>query len=47
VPRDPTLSVDTNYVMAAAGLLATLDPDAAALLLQRELAVSPARHSVQ
>jgi uncharacterized protein (TIGR01319 family) len=39
-PRDPALSVDANYVMAAAGLLAALDPDAAALLLQRELAVS-------
>lgn len=40
-PQEPVLGVDENYVLAAAGLLATLDPDAAALLLQQELA--PAR----
>jgi len=36
-PHDPALGVDGNYVMAAAGLLATVDAEAAALLLQREL----------
>jgi uncharacterized protein (TIGR01319 family) len=46
-PRDPVLSVDANYVMAAAGLLATLDPDAAALLLQRELATALSGQNVQ
>jgi hypothetical protein len=40
------LSVDANYVLAAAGLLATRDPDAAAHLLQRELAVPTPRHNV-
>ncbi|HEV2857437.1 MAG TPA: glutamate mutase L [Solirubrobacterales bacterium] len=39
-PRDPVLSVDANYVMAAAGLLASLDPNAGALLLQQELATA-------
>jgi uncharacterized protein (TIGR01319 family) len=38
-PREPALSVDSNYILAAAGLLATRDADAAALLLQRELAL--------
>jgi uncharacterized protein (TIGR01319 family) len=46
-PRDPTLSVDTSYVLAAAGLLATLHPDAAALLLQQELTTSRPRQNVQ
>jgi uncharacterized protein (TIGR01319 family) len=41
-PHDPGLSVDGDYVLAAAGLLATLDSDAAALLLQRQLATSTA-----
>jgi len=36
-PHDPALRVDGNYVLAAAGLLSTANPDAAALLLQREL----------
>ncbi|MGN6202777.1 MAG: glutamate mutase L, partial [Solirubrobacterales bacterium] len=36
-PHDPALRVDANYVLAAAGLLSTANPDAAALLLQREL----------
>ena len=45
-PRNPVLSVDANYVLAAAGLLATRDPDAAAHLLQRELAVPTPRHNV-
>jgi uncharacterized protein (TIGR01319 family) len=36
-PRDPDLSVDENYILAGAGLLATQDPDAAMLLLRREL----------
>jgi len=36
-PHDPVLRVDGNYVLAAAGLLSTVNPDAAALLLQREL----------
>jgi uncharacterized protein (TIGR01319 family) len=39
-PRDPVLSVDGNYILAAAGLLATHDADAAARLLQRELTPS-------
>jgi uncharacterized protein (TIGR01319 family) len=46
-PRDPMLSVDANYVIAAAGLLATLDPNAGALLLKRELAATLARQGVQ
>jgi uncharacterized protein (TIGR01319 family) len=36
-PQDPSLAVDRNYVLAAAGLLATLDADAAMRLLRREL----------
>jgi uncharacterized protein (TIGR01319 family) len=39
-PRDPVLSVDANYILAAAGLLAAHDADAAAYLLQRELSIS-------
>jgi hypothetical protein len=39
-PQEPALSVDANYILAAAGLLATHDPDAAAHLLQRELNLS-------
>lgn len=37
-PRDPDLRIDANYVLAAAGLLASLDPGAALRLLRRELA---------
>jgi len=37
-PRDPELRIDANYVLAAAGLLASLDPGAALRLLRRELA---------
>ena len=36
-PRDAEVSVDRNYILAAAGLLATEDPDAALRLMQREL----------
>jgi uncharacterized protein (TIGR01319 family) len=37
-PREPAIAVDRNYVLAAAGLLASLDPDAAMRLLRREFA---------
>jgi uncharacterized protein (TIGR01319 family) len=40
-PRQPALAVDRNYVLAAAGLLATDDPDAAVRLLRRELLSVP------
>lgn len=36
-PVDPVLAVDSSYVLAAAGLLATEDRDAAARLLRHEL----------
>jgi len=36
-PREPELRVDANYVLASAGLLATLDPEAAVRLLRHEL----------
>jgi uncharacterized protein (TIGR01319 family) len=36
-PRHPELRVDSNYIFAAAGLLASLDPEAAVRLLRREL----------
>jgi uncharacterized protein (TIGR01319 family) len=36
-PREPTLSIDASYILAAAGLLAAYDPDVAAHLLRREL----------
>ena len=36
-PQGPALAVDGSYILAAAGLLASLDAEAAALLLQREL----------
>jgi uncharacterized protein (TIGR01319 family) len=36
-PVDPVLAVDSNYVLAAAGLLATEDRDAAIRLLRHEL----------
>ena len=41
-PDSPVLSVDRNYILAAAGLMATLDAEAAALMLQRELIASGA-----
>lgn len=37
-PRDPDLRIDANYILAAAGLLASLDSGAALRLLRRELA---------
>ncbi len=42
-PRDPDLDVDSNYVLAAAGLLATHDPEAAMRLLRHELLSSKTR----
>jgi uncharacterized protein (TIGR01319 family) len=36
-PRDPAIGIDGNYILAAGGLLATRDPDAALRLLRREL----------
>jgi uncharacterized protein (TIGR01319 family) len=39
-PRDPRLAIDSNYILAAAGLLATEDPAAALRLLRRELSLS-------
>lgn len=38
-PRDADLGVDRNYVLAAAGLLATEDPEGALRLMRRELAL--------
>jgi uncharacterized protein (TIGR01319 family) len=40
-PHEPVLGIDHSYVLAAAGLLATRDPDAAMRLLRRELRLSP------
>ena len=37
-PREPELGIDRNYILAAAGLLSSLDPEAAMRLLRRELA---------
>lgn len=39
-PQDPAFSVDSNYILAAAGLLTGQDAEIAALLLQRELGLS-------
>jgi hypothetical protein len=39
-PEEPTIRVDGNYILAAAGLLATEDPAAATRLLRRELGLS-------
>jgi uncharacterized protein (TIGR01319 family) len=36
-PRQARLAVDRGYILAAAGLLASLDPEAARKLLEREL----------
>ncbi len=40
-PRGADFGVDHGYVLAAAGLLATEDPDAAIRLLKRELRLAP------
>jgi hypothetical protein len=40
-PVDPVLAVDANYVLAAAGLLATEDRDGAIRLLRSELGAVP------
>jgi len=37
VPASPAVAVDASYVLAAAGLLATEDREAAVRLLRREL----------
>jgi len=36
-PRDPRIAIDRGYLLAPAGLLATVDPAAATRLLKREL----------
>jgi uncharacterized protein (TIGR01319 family) len=36
-PRDPIFEIDSNYILAAAGILATHDSNAALRLLRREL----------
>jgi hypothetical protein len=36
-PLDPVLSVDRGYVLAAAGLLAGVDPDLSLAVLESEL----------
>lgn len=36
-PRNPSLALDSNYLLAAAGLLAADDPDAGMRLLRREV----------
>jgi uncharacterized protein (TIGR01319 family) len=38
-PLDPDIAIDSNYVLAAAGLLSTEDREGAMRLLQRELAL--------
>lgn len=45
-PHEPALAIDGNYILAAAGLLASRDPDAAAQLLRRELNLSETGHHV-
>ncbi len=40
-PQEPVLGIDDSYILAAAGLLATRDSDAAMRLLRRELRLSP------
>lgn len=45
-PHEPELSVDASYILAAAGLLATRDRDAAARLLRHELISDEARQGV-
>jgi uncharacterized protein (TIGR01319 family) len=39
-PRNPDVSIDRNYVLAAAGLLSTRNPEAAVSLLRRELLIT-------
>ena len=39
-PQEPDFGIDDSYILAAAGLLATRDPDAAARLLRQELRLS-------
>jgi uncharacterized protein (TIGR01319 family) len=39
-PRNPDVSIDRNYVLAAAGLLSTRNPEAAVNLLHRELLIT-------
>ncbi|MGN6588579.1 MAG: glutamate mutase L [Solirubrobacterales bacterium] len=46
-PRDPQLGLDSNYILAAAGLLATHDRNLAMRLLRSELAPEETRHSDQ
>ncbi|HSS34314.1 MAG TPA: glutamate mutase L [Solirubrobacterales bacterium] len=36
-PREPEIAIDRGYILAAAGLLASIDPEAAFRLLQREV----------
>ena len=36
-PQEPRLAVDSNYILAGAGLLASVDPAAALRLLERNL----------
>ncbi|MFL5832592.1 MAG: glutamate mutase L [Solirubrobacterales bacterium] len=36
-PQEPRLAVDSNYILAAAGLLGSVDPEAALRLLERNL----------
>lgn len=47
VPRDPRFGIDRNYVLAAAGLLATHDRDAASRLLSREMGLPAPGHPDQ
>jgi uncharacterized protein (TIGR01319 family) len=46
-PLDPELVIDGNYVLAAAGLLATRDPYTAVRLMRRELLSSKSRQDDQ
>jgi hypothetical protein len=42
-PQDPAIGIDDNYILAAAGLLATQDSGAALRLLRQELHLSSSR----
>jgi uncharacterized protein (TIGR01319 family) len=44
-PRESGLAVDSSYVLAAAGLLATVDPEGAMSLMLRELPHTKTRHT--
>jgi uncharacterized protein (TIGR01319 family) len=46
-PRDPVCTVDVNYILAPAGLLATRDPEAALRLLRGELVLTGTRQGDQ